>query len=66
MIADGVGGWELQGVDSGLFSKQLVADIKRSYDEDPDIDLKTILNICVKYNPNRGSCTCVMVKFDDD
>ena len=28
VVADGVGGWADEGVDSGLFSKKLVADIK--------------------------------------
>ena len=32
VVADGVGGWAAQGIDSGLFSKQLVADIKAWFD----------------------------------
>ena len=35
VVADGVGGWAMQGVDSGLFSKKLVADIKIHFDSDP-------------------------------
>ena len=30
-VADGVGGWAEQGVDSGLFSKQLCRDILTIY-----------------------------------
>jgi serine/threonine protein phosphatase PrpC len=32
VVADGVGGWANRGIDSGLFSKQLVADIKIKFD----------------------------------
>ena len=34
VVADGVGGWEEHGYDSGLFSKQLVKDISRMYNMD--------------------------------
>jgi len=27
VVADGIGGWSDQGIDSGLFSKNLVKDI---------------------------------------
>jgi len=39
-IADGVGGWEAQGVDSGLFSKQLCKDIQAIAEQDPVLPLK--------------------------
>ena len=32
VVADGVGGWEAKGVDSGLFSKTLVGNIKKGFD----------------------------------
>jgi len=32
-VADGVGGWERHGIDSGLFSKQLVLNIKNIFDQ---------------------------------
>jgi len=32
VVADGVGGWASEGIDSGLFSKQLVSDIKMIFD----------------------------------
>ena len=35
VVADGVGGWADQGVDAGLFSKQLCKDIKSLFDIDP-------------------------------
>ena len=31
-MADGVGGWAEEGIDSGLFSKQLTKDIQSLYD----------------------------------
>lgn len=34
VVADGVGGWEAHGYDSGLFSKQLVADVNNLFDHD--------------------------------
>ena len=33
VVADGVGGWARHGIDAGLFSKQLVHNIKSIYDE---------------------------------
>ena len=35
VVADGVGGWARHGIDSGLFSKQLVTNIKLNFDKDP-------------------------------
>jgi len=32
VVADGVGGWEAKGIDSGIFSKTLVAKIKTRFD----------------------------------
>ena len=32
VVADGVGGWANRGIDSGLFSKQLVSNIKTLFD----------------------------------
>jgi len=33
VVSDGVGGWANHGVDPGLFSKQLVRDIKHLFDQ---------------------------------
>ena len=35
VVADGVGGWAEQGIDSGLFSKQLCRDIQQLFMVDP-------------------------------
>ena len=40
VVADGVGGWANRGIDSGLFSKQLAADLKTNFDKDPSQELK--------------------------
>lgn len=50
VVADGVGGWADQGVDAGLFSKQLCRDIKSLFDIDPHHHLKQILVESVKIN----------------
>ena len=63
-MADGVGGWANKGVDSGLFSKQLVANIKTQFDENEAQELKQVMIDSVKSNPNIGSSTCVIAKFD--
>ena len=31
-VADGVGGWEKQGIDASLFSKSLVKSLKQNFD----------------------------------
>ena len=64
VVADGVGGWANRGIDSGLFSKQLVADIKTKFDTNEAQELKQVLDDSVKANPNTGSSTCVLAKFD--
>jgi protein phosphatase PTC7 len=65
VVADGVGGWEQHGIDSGKFSKQLVKDIKKNNDENAYKQLKQILIESVKSNKNIGSSTVVMAKFDN-
>ena len=65
VVADGVGGWINQGIDSGLFSKALVWDINRIHYENPKKSLKDILIQSVKINVQTGSATCVIAAFDD-
>ena len=43
IVADGVGGWEDIGDDSGLYSKQIVKDIQSLYNVDKNESLKTLL-----------------------
>ena len=35
VVADGVGGWAKQGVDPGLFSRELCRHINRIFNDDP-------------------------------
>lgn len=64
VVADGVGGWEAHGIDSGLFSKQLVKDIKQIFDNDKRVPLKEVLRKSVARNNNIGSSTVTMATFD--
>ena len=73
IVADGVGGWADQGVDPGLFSKQLVVDLEALHDfhlhqepgkrETIKQELKDAVEVGVQQN--MGTCTVVIVKFDD-
>ena len=64
VVADGVGGWEMHGINSGLFSRELCANIKRLFDEDPTRSLKYLLIEAVKLQTHIGSSTAVLAKFD--
>jgi len=64
VVADGVGGWARHGVDSGLFSKQLVHNIKTIFDQNEAQELKNVLVDAVKANNQTGSSTAVLAKFD--
>lgn len=66
VVCDGVGGWANQGIDSGLFSKQLVFDIRKLFEDKPSYDLKTLLVDAVKMNQQIGSSTAVLAKLDGD
>ena len=65
-VADGVGGWERHGVDSGLFSKQLCRDIQKiaEADKNKELSLKEILIEAVKQNKNMGSSTAVLARLE--
>ena len=65
VVSDGVSAWEKVGVDSGLFSKSLVSDIKNIYDANPDRDLKQILIESVRMNKNPGTATVVLAKLQN-
>ena len=62
-VADGVGGWAEQGVDPGLFSKQLIRDIQFLHDKGDPEQLRLVLYDSVKVNKNTGSSTCTIVTF---
>ena len=65
-VADGVGGWARQGVDPGLFAKQLTKDIQRFFNEyGSSKSLKEILIEAVKVNTNKGSSTAVLACLEE-
>ena len=65
-VADGVGGWADQGVDPGLFSKQLTKDIQAIYNEHrQNKTLKEILIEAVKMNKFTGSSTAVLASLEE-
>lgn len=64
VVADGVGGWEEHGIDSGKFSKQLVRNVREVYEASPFKELKQILIDSVRKTDEIGSSTIVMAKFD--
>lgn len=50
VVADGVGGWARHGIDSGLFSKQLVHNIKTIFEKNEAQELKNVLAQAVETN----------------
>ena len=48
-VADGVGGWASEGIDSGLFSKQLCKDIHKIFHSEK-LTLKQVLVKAVAMN----------------
>ena len=64
VVADGVGGWAEQGVDPGLFSKQLCKDIQGLFEQDSKVSLKEILVKAVEMNKNVGSSTAVLASLE--
>ena len=67
-VADGVGGWNDHGVDPGLFSRELCANVWEEYNNSKSINfnLKDILVNAVKKTKNKGSSTFVMAGLDPD
>lgn len=54
----------MQGIDSGLFSKQLVTDINHKFEKNNAWELRHILVESVKVNKKTGTSTVVIAKFD--
>lgn len=65
-VADGVGGWEAQGIDSGLYSRALCKLIGQIFQADTRKGLKQILVEAAKQNKEMGSSTAVLVKLEED
>ena len=60
VVADGE---SKKGIDSGLYSKQLVAHIKEDFDHEPSHELRRVLIEAVAMTHVQGSSTVVMAKF---
>ncbi len=67
-VADGVGGWNDVGVDPGLFSRELCANLWEEYMNvsRSSLNLKEMLVNAVKKTKNKGSSTFVMAGLDPD
>ena len=67
-MADGVGGWNDLGVDPGLFSRELCANVWEEYTNvnRKSLNLKEILVNAVKKTKSKGSSTFVMAGLDPD
>jgi protein phosphatase PTC7 len=65
-VADGVGGWEAQGVDSGIYSRALCKFIGKIYGENTSKPLREILIEAAKENKEMGSSTAVLLKVEPD
>ena len=66
VVADGVGGWADEGVDAGIYSRELVKLIKEIYTEDKNKDLKKVLVEAAEKNKETGSSTAIMAKIDPE
>ena len=64
-VADGVGGWSLQGVDSGVFSREVTKTILHGWEADKTLTAKELLlygcNVATALH--QGSSTVVVLKL---
>ena len=63
VVADGVGGWANSGIDSGLYSRELVKFIEQEFVKNKALSLKQMLINAAIRNYQIGSSTAVMAKF---
>ena len=62
-VADGVGGWALQGIDSSRYSKKLIENAKAFFEKNPEHysqNPKDLLVECAKKNFEMGTSTLVL------
>ncbi|CDW91186.1 serine threonine family 2c [Stylonychia lemnae] len=64
VVLDGVGGWNEVGVDPGLFTKQFIKLIEQEHKNDPNLELKILLEKALVQVTNQGSSTAVLLKID--
>jgi len=63
VVLDGVGGWNDQGVDPGLFSRQLVNLISLERHNNGLLPLKNLLNEAVRKTTFKGSSTACLARI---
>jgi len=66
VVLDGVGGWNEQGVNPGLFSRQLVSLISIERHHNGHLPLKNILNEAVKKVTFKGSSTACLARINQE
>ena len=68
VVADGVGGWSLKGVDPSIFSRNLTRSIVDCHTEKPSLTAKAcLINGCRKASQAApGSAVVVVLKLFDN
>lgn len=66
-VADGVGGWANHGVDSGLYSRELMSNSVSAIQEEPDgsIDPSRVLEKAHSSTKAKGSSTACIIALTD-
>eukprot|EP00252_Welwitschia_mirabilis_P024126 TRINITY_DN703_c0_g1_i1.p1 TRINITY_DN703_c0_g1~~TRINITY_DN703_c0_g1_i1.p1 ORF type:complete len:501 (+),score=92.33 TRINITY_DN703_c0_g1_i1:366-1868(+) len=66
-VADGVGGWALQGVNAGEYARELMAKAAAAIQEEPkgSIDLLRVLEKAYMSTKSRGSSTACMLALTE-
>ena len=68
-VADGVGGWEQVGVDSGKFSRALVQNVSnftKEIEVGEDSSPVKVMDSALKKVRATGSCTCCLAFLDSE
>ncbi|KAM3323194.1 putative protein phosphatase 2C 55 [Capsicum chacoense] len=68
-VADGVGGWAKKGIDSGVYSRELMKNAElavRNNDNSTTDDLMKVLNEAYSNTKAKGSSTACIVTLSDD
>ncbi|AQK65772.1 Probable protein phosphatase 2C 71 [Zea mays] len=66
-VADGVGQWSFEGINAGLYARELMDGCKKFVTEnqgDPDLRPEQILSKAVDEACSPGSCTVLVAHFD--
>ena len=66
-VADGVGGWNLQGVDPAKYSRKLEANVRQFFSRNENLyreNPKNLMQIAADNNKETGSSTFVIVTID--